>query len=184
MLCSGAVQRSMFIIFMITTEPVFNISIESSEILPSQEPLILVSPPVESDLKIVSRVLNSLTNNNELLLSGNKLVKFQKKIKRKRQEQQHDKQFNKFKSIDFSNIIAKHQFCGETLVYAVEYYCVYVKGSSLYTPDYYFENTYVNSDDETSDTEKEVDAKSRRNIKVNDSIGIFNVYSSFFILGR
>jgi len=27
-----------------------------------------------------------------------------------------------------------HQFCGETLYYAVEYYCVYVKGTSVYVP--------------------------------------------------
>ena len=26
------------------------------------------------------------------------------------------------------------QFCGETLYYAVEYYCVYVKGTSVYVP--------------------------------------------------
>jgi hypothetical protein len=41
----------------------------------------------------------------------------------------------KFQALDFSSDTNKHQFCGETLFYAIEYYCVYIKGTSVYTPE-------------------------------------------------
>jgi hypothetical protein len=41
----------------------------------------------------------------------------------------------KFQALDFSNDSKQHQFCGETLFYAIEYFCVYIKGTSVYTPE-------------------------------------------------
>jgi hypothetical protein len=42
-----------------------------------------------------------------------------------------------------SDLNEPQQFCGETLYYAVEYYCVYVKGTSVYVPDTDLENINV-----------------------------------------
>jgi hypothetical protein len=41
----------------------------------------------------------------------------------------------KFQALDFSSDSKQHQFCGETLFYAIEYFCVYIKGTSVYTPE-------------------------------------------------
>ncbi len=173
MLCSN-VQKSLLIMFFITVEPVFNISIEPSEQPKNQETLVIISPPVNSDLEIASRVLNLLTN--KAIFPNNKLVQLQRRMKRKnilrrlaKRQVQHDNLLKKFQSVDFLNKNVKHQFCGESLVYAVEYYCVYIKGTSLYTPDYNFENTHVYGDESNQTTADE--EKSRRNVKVNDSLG-------------
>ena len=50
--------------------------------------------------------------------------------------------YKKFQAYQFTEN-ETHQFCGETLYYAVEYYCIYIKGTGVYTPDYNFENTKV-----------------------------------------
>ena len=53
------------------------------------------------------------------------------------------------------------QFCGETLYYVVEYYCVFVKGTSVYVPN---ENDDEQFDDENTNVgEKKNDSlKSKR----------------------
>ena len=57
--------------------------------------------------------------------------------------------YKSFLSLQFSQT-ASYQFCGETLYYAVEYYCVYIKGTSVYVPDNDFESTNVIYDDKKS----------------------------------
>ncbi len=54
--------------------------------------------------------------------------------------------FEKFKQLSMLNN-EPQQFCGETLYYAVEYYCVYIKGTSVYVPETDVENiNVINSD--------------------------------------
>lgn len=63
------------------------------------------------------------------------------------------------------------QFCGETLYYVVEYYCVYVKGTSVYV-DESSDSNNNNNDDEainspfnsSSNQSKAVKNKRRRNV--------------------
>ncbi len=107
MLCSN-VQKSLLIMFFITVEPVFNISIEPSEQPKNQETLVIISPPVNSDLEIASRVLNLLTN--KAIFPNNKLVQLQRRMKRKnilrrlaKRQVQHDNLLKKFQSVDFLN---------------------------------------------------------------------------------
>lgn len=52
------------------------------------------------------------------------------------------------------------QFCGETLYYVVEYYCVYVKGTSVYVPNGDGEEEDENSFDNKKQSD---DLKSKRN---------------------
>ena len=70
--------------------------------------------------------------------------------------------FRRLRTLDFSE---SNQFCGETLFYAVEYYCIFIKGTSVYTPDYNFESTYVIGEDYDLDKENENRNRNRRNVK-------------------
>lgn len=69
--------------------------------------------------------------------------------------------FRRLRTLDFTE---SNQFCGETLFYAVEYYCIFIKGTSVYTPDYNFESTYVMGDDFGLENESRV----RRNVKKSE----------------
>ena len=90
--------------------------------------------------------LNSVVSNSNLLIPlvtvpMNLKFLISKKFKRdesniiKTNNKQIPQVLKKFQSIDFSFGEHTHQFCGETLFYAVEYYCVYVKGTSVYSAD-------------------------------------------------
>lgn len=57
------------------------------------------------------------------------------------------------------------QFCGETLYYVVEYYCVYVKGTSVYVPS---------EDDDTDSSSSDEAAISKRDI--HDDDGLENLF--------
>lgn len=97
----------------------------------------LISLDENSDFRAKKQTVNE--SNLKLLI---------RKTKRTDSSDKKSVPFEKFQSIDFSvNNEQTHQFCGETLFYAVEYYCVYIKGTSVYTE---FETTNViNSNDET-----------------------------------
>ena len=52
------------------------------------------------------------------------------------------------------------QFCGETLYYVVEYYCVYVKGTSVYVPN---GDDEEEKEEDSFDNKKPTELKSKRN---------------------
>lgn len=100
----------------------------------------LISLDENSDFRAKKQTVNE--SNLKLLI---------RKTKRTDSSDKKAVPFEKFQSIDFSvNNEQTHQFCGETLFYAVEYYCVYIKGTSVYSAETEFETTNViNSNDET-----------------------------------
>lgn len=71
------------------------------------------------------------------------------------------------------------QFCGETLYYVVEYYCVYVKGTSVYVPNGDDDDDEEEIDENSFDNKKQSDLKSKRN--TIDDNGNFAYF--FFIVG-
>ncbi len=103
---------------------------------------------------ITNNINNNNNNNNKNILEK----KFSNIKHFSKRETKIPHYFKKFQHLQFDEN-ESHQFCGETLFYAVEYYCVHIKGTSVYTPDYNFENTNV------YDEQK----KSKRNI-INNSV--------------
>lgn len=99
-------------------------------------------------------LLNAISNN-----SNNKtVVNLAKKHSKRNDLKEVPAVLKKFQSIDFLN--SEYQFCGETLFYAVEYFCVYVKGTSVYTPENDLDATNVIN--ETKQINDDDDAKSKR----------------------
>ena len=93
-----------------------------------------------------SHILNIL-NRKDRIIDQIKSMNLNKSKKLRQRRQVKVSQANaKFDQMDFESDSTQFQFCGEILFYAVEYYCVQIKGSSVYTPDYDFENTYVYDD--------------------------------------
>lgn len=69
------------------------------------------------------------------------------------------------------------QFCGETLYYVVEYYCVYVKGTSLYVSDDEEDDNDQNNEDseelfgDISDVKNnESNTKKKREIQIGNKM--------------
>ena len=54
------------------------------------------------------------------------------------------------------------QFCGETLYYVVEYYCVFVKGTSVYVPNENDDNEQFDDDNSNLGEKKNNELKSKR----------------------
>ena len=54
------------------------------------------------------------------------------------------------------------QFCGETLYYVVEYYCVFVKGTSVYVPNENDDNVQFDDDNSSVGEKKNNELKSKR----------------------
>jgi hypothetical protein len=83
--------------------------------------------------------LNSIVSNSNKPLVTTVPMNLKFLIKKFKREETKNKIipqiFKKFQFIDFSFGEHTHQFCGETLFYAVEYYCVYVKGTSVYSSE-------------------------------------------------
>ena len=109
-------QFLIFVCFSIKTVVYANNSMASlnSIVSNSNKPLVTVPMNLKFLIKKFKREETKNINNNKLIIP---------------------QIFKKFQSIDFSFGEHTHQFCGETLFYAVEYYCVYVKGTSVYSSE-------------------------------------------------
>lgn len=176
------IQKFLIVFLMSTVKPVFSVSHKIRTTRDTGIPSLAIIVPISSinsDLtvrKFSSRIINILLKNS-VPIPSNKFHSNQKKTVR-RSVTDDDDTFNlnneapstsatifrKFQSMDFSDQ-AEHQFCGETLFYAVEYYCVYIKGTGVYTADYEFESTYVMG--------AEDEEMSRRQVKQTQLKGIF-----------
>lgn len=66
------------------------------------------------------------------------------------------------------------QFCGETLYYVVEYYCVFVKGTSVYVPN-------ENDDEQFDDDNSSVGEKKNDSLKSKRKRQTHNGSSNSFI---
>jgi hypothetical protein len=96
-------------------------------------------------LKSKKKTLNSAKR--ALDLTANKLYKRNNEALVSNDEQDVDEEARTvFKSFEENESIKNDEashFCGETLYYIVEYYCVYVKGTGVYSPDQSEDDTSV-----------------------------------------
>ncbi len=181
------IQKFLIVFLVSTIKPVFNVSNIIRRDLNNLQrvvPEILVphinSTNLNSDLTVrtfSSRIINILLKHTVPIPSNHFNIN-RRTVKRSVSSSSNPMSsatLKKFKTMDFSEK-AVHQFCGETLFYAVEYYCVYVKGTGVYTPDYEFDSTYVMGEEES--TGQEVD---RRDATHLNGTFLFIIFNCFFL---
>lgn len=180
------IKKILIVFLMSAVKPVFSVSHKIRTTRDTGIPSLAIVEPISSDnnnissdltvRKFSSRIINILLKNSAPIPSNKFHINQKKTVRRSATDD--DDTFNlnnetpstsatifrKFQSMDFSDQ-AEHQFCGETLFYAVEYYCVYIKGTGVYTADYEFESTYVMG--------AEDEEMSRRQVKQTQLKGTF-----------
>lgn len=120
----------------------------------SMKTVLSISLVQQQNSIVLSRVILNAINTNT-----NKTVLYATTKKHSKRNDQKEVPFiyKRFQAIDFQN--SEHQFCGETLFYAVEYYCIYVKGTSVYSPETDLDATNVINETKLNNNDE---AKSKR----------------------
>lgn len=90
---------------------------------------------VESSLDLIPNNQSNELNHRTQNKMRKKLKRTKKSLKFQQKRSESENEYKKYLNIDQIKSDKPGYYCGETLYYVVEYYCVYVKGTSVYSPD-------------------------------------------------
>ena len=82
-----------------------------------------------------------------------------------------------YKKLEHLSVNEPREFCGESLYYIVEYYCVHVKGTSVYTPENHLETVVVGN---SGTRKREARLPAHEQIGISSQNNFF--WFSFFLL--
>lgn len=113
------------------------------------------NPSTSSSIQSLAKSMNNLKRDVDSGFGKFFLKKLKTKFKLKlsngriKRSETELPNYKNYFNIEKIKIDEPSQYCGEALYYAVEYYCVFVKGTSVYNPDDDFDRISVISKRET-----------------------------------
>ena len=132
-------QLYMFFLIVFTKLVIYSLA---NSIVPNDRNQILINK-IFSNGNQIYKDLNSQNNRIEHVLNMRNKIKKKSLKKRKIIESlsrvgrivENESFYKNFISITDVKNNQSRQYCGEALFYLVEYYCVFIKGTSVYSPD-------------------------------------------------